>query len=430
MSIEILFITLAIFGAIGIVATITVFSILFTSIGKNVSTMEAAETPPPVTTDQFLSNIATTTGGNRCFLNTDNTEVLTRNDKFLEQLLEDIRQTHSTIAIMTYVWAYDDATKSIFDELKSAVARGVKVYLLIDSQGSTIKSAKIKELKQSGISIQLFRPFEVGKLTLFHSRTHRRAYIFDGDTAYFGGSAMTKRWLRQSLNNDFTYQDVMYRVKGEVVERIAGAFGEIWSTYANTVAENIYVHKGVRAPESNAFTLIHSPRSDIHPLTSALWYSCAAAREEIVVITPYFVPGHALSTILCEQARAGIKVTLVTQGTAESKLVQYAARSYYDQLLEAGVRIYEHTKPHMHAKVLLIDNCFTLCGSANVDTRSQRINLEFVAGVQSTDFAEENKKLLADYEPFLEEITTEKRASVPFYKKWIEKSSHLVSEQF
>jgi cardiolipin synthase len=423
-------IILSLFGIIGIIATITTLSILFSSIGKNVSEFSLTEVPPPVTTDQFLSNIATTSGGHRCYFNTDTTEIIINNTTYKEQLLADITNAHHTIAIQTYVWDNDEDTEDIFSALTTAVSRGVQVRLLIDAQGSRLDQKRIKGLRQSGIEVQLFRPFEIGKLTLYYSRTHRRSYIFDGQIAYFGGIAMSRRWMRPVLTNDFIYQDVMYRVSGEMVERIAGAFGEIWSTYANTVAENLFVTEASRSTETNAFTLTHTPSSDIHALTSVFWYSCAAARAEITMITPYFVPGHAISEILCRQARAGVKVTVVTQGTAESIMVQYAARSYYDELLQAGVRIFEHAKPHMHAKVLVIDNAFTLCGSANVDIRSQRINLEFITGVQSASFAEENKQLVEQYKDDLVEITKDSRGSVPFYQKWIEKSSHLLSEQF
>ena len=154
----------------------------------------------------------------------------------------------------------------MFRLLKQAVKRGVSVRLILDAHGSSMSSKQISKLEAAGLTVIKFRPFALGKLTLYYARTHRRAYVFDGRTAYFGGSAISKRWFKNSLPNDFTYIDIMYRVTGEAVKPIAAAFGEIWSTYASNLAQNLYYdNPGLPLP-TNAFALNHIPRNDVHPL--------------------------------------------------------------------------------------------------------------------------------------------------------------------
>ena len=427
---ELFIIVFAVFGAIGFLSIITALTILFSSFGKNVSSIKTNDPIPAVSETQFLTNVSTASGGSTFRFEESSCVVLKENQQYQEQLFSDINEATESISIMTYIWSYDDSSEEMFSLLKSAVDRGVTVRLILDAHGSSINNKQIAQLESAGIAVIKFRPFALGKLTLYYARTHRRAYIFDGQTAYFGGSAISKRWFKNTLPDDFTYIDIMYRVTGEAVKPIASAFGEIWSTYASDLAQNLYYEApGVQLP-ANAFALNHIPRNDVHPLTSALWYACAAARKEIFIVTPYFVPGEALTHILCQQARNGVAIIIITQGTNESRYVRYAARSYYDELLAAGATIYEHKRPHLHTKVLVIDNHFSVVGSANFDIRSQRINHELVIGVQSRQFAEQNRHLETAYSADLKAITTESRSQEPFYKKIIERLAHLVSEQF
>lgn len=331
---------------------------------------------------------------------------------------------------MTFKWSSDEGTAEIYDALAAAHDRGVTVRLLVDAYGNSMTKKQIETLRGRGIRIELFRPFEIGKLLLYYARAHSRAYLFDGKIGYFGGAALTKHWLADDLQNDFTYTDTMYRVTGEGVESIAAMFGKVWTNYAHMIAPGLYQPAELRGTECNAFSLIHTPQNDIHALTTAFWYSCAAATESITIVTPYFVPGKTLSTILKEKAEAGVSVRIITQGSFEFTAVQYAIRSYYDDLLAAGAEIFEYKKPHLHTKLLIIDDYFTICGSANCDIRSQRLNLELIFGVQSKAFAKRNLSIVDSYEPQLHSITLEDRQSTSIVKKGVERMMRMGSEQF
>ena len=329
------------------------------------------------------------------------------------------------------MWEYDTISSKFFDALKAAVMRGVEVNLLIDSFGSSIDKKIIKELEDLGIHIQIFRPFKIGKVSLYAGRAHRRAFIFDSRLGYFGGSSISKKWFTKRRKDQVVYDDIMYRVTGEAVAHLESSFGELWSSYSGIILQGKRITREVDSSMSiNAFSLSHIPRMDIHPITYTFWYACMCARAEIVIINPYFIPGTTLLNILCQKAKSGVRVQVITQGTSEMFFVQGACHSYYETLLACGVEIYEHTKPHLHTKVLVIDKHFTIGGSLNFDIRSQRINHELVFGVQSDTFASDNLEVLKIYQPFLKKINLDVWRKRPYIHKLFENSMHYLSEQF
>ncbi|MDA8597073.1 phosphatidylserine/phosphatidylglycerophosphate/cardiolipin synthase family protein [Candidatus Pacebacteria bacterium] len=422
---------LLIAAGIGVIAVIYVGIYLFTSIGKNATRLAITEATPVVSSPEFLVNLATTVNGSLIPFVNEYCTVLYKNEDYRDNLLNDIANASKSISLLTYVWDFDESTEEIFSALIAAVERGVTVRLLIDAMGSYISASKRHELEAAGISIALFRPFEAGKLTTYNARVHRRAYIFDGQIGYFGGSALTKHWLESSIENDFVYDDVMYRVAGTALMPIASAFGELWPAYRHTVAQDLLTSEAIDQSQGapNAVSLIHVPQTEVHPLTYYLWYSCMCAKDSIMIVNPYFVPGKALTELLCSKARAGVAVTIITQGSDELRFVQYAARSYYSKLMAAGVKIIEHKRPHLHAKFTIIDAHFSICGSANFDIRSQRINSEFVIGIQSDELAATHLQIVESYQNDLKTIDPEIWSQRSWYSRLMEKVFMAVSEQ-
>jgi len=417
-------------GIIGFFALVSAILYLFTSFGKNVTTLATLDKTPAVTTQAFLANIATSCGGSLLHFPTDSCQILNDNTTYFKTLLADIRQAKTSIVLLTYVWKSDEYSAELFDSLCAAAQRQVVVRLLVDAEGGTISAKTITKLREAGVEIYFFRPFEIGKLSLYISRVHRRAFLIDGTIGYFGGMSLSKRWFKTALDKDYVYTDIMYRTTGEAVAPIASTFGELWSAYSGTIAQDLVSPDTfLNRRQSNAFSLSHSPRQDVHPLTYAFWYAIMCAKEEIIIVNPYFIPGKAIAKILCQKAQAGVRVKIITQGTSETRLVQASCRSYYQQLLTAGVEIYEHQQKHLHTKVLVVDSYFTIAGSANLDLRSQRINLEFIIGIQSAEFATKHLEIITSYQTDLKQINRRDWVNRPWYRKLIQHTLHLFSEQ-
>lgn len=420
------------FTAIGIVAVVSSVAYFFTSIGKNVDRLKTRQPVPKVQNPAFLRTAVAAAGGALGQLHDEQVETIEEGEVFFERLLDDIDAARETITITTYVWRANATAQQFFSALKRAAARGVTVMLIVDSYGgSSVSRRLLRELTEAGISVGLYHPFEVGKISRYHMRTHRRAFIFDATHAYVGGMAISDEWLQPVGHPERVYTDLMYRIEGEPVLYIQHAFGELWASIKNEVLILPDIPAQQHSPQPDNFIhLSHAPQLDVHPLTYLMWTACAAARDSIDLCSPYFVPGVSVLNILMEKARSGVATTLYLQGPSELSFTKMVTESYYRMLLEAGVRIYEYQPRYLHTKLLVIDRCFTLVGSANYDIRSQRLNQENVLGYVSEGFAASQLAVIEKYREASTEVRPEDCAKLSRFARARNYALRLFSEQF
>ena len=425
-----LLITLIVCGIIGIFSIVSIIAYLFTTLGKNVEELQIESKIPSPADGQLLYDIAASSGSAPVHFPVDD-EIVTDNEVFFQKLCDDIDSAKHHIAIATYVWDDDSFSKKLFTKLESAVKRDVMVRLLFDGHGSDVSKETISRLRSAGIKCSTFRPLQLGGLSVYMARTHRRVYLFDHTHGYIGGSAITRKWFTNKLKDDHPYSDVMYRVTGELLSHLAGSFGELWAATTGEIPLAIASAENKRKPNEqiNSVYLSHSPRKDIHQLSYFFWTALFSAKREIFICTPYFVPGKVIRALLLQKQKAGVQVTILTQGTSEIPYVQAASRSHYPELLESGVRIYEHTKPHLHTKLALIDSDITILGSANIDIRSQRINQENVLAVQSQPFTIRNWQYVSTLLQDSKQITHSEFEKYPLYRRAFDKLILQLSEQ-
>ena len=393
--------------------------------------MNVTKAVPSIESDLFLLNAAVASGAELTYFNDEECEILSDNRTWYLSLTKDVEHATRSIYISTYIWEVDEVSGEFFAALVRAVKRDVEVRLLMDDFGNSLSKEVVQKLKDGGIRVKRFRPLKLGKLSFYFSRNHRRSYIFDEEVAYIGGASVSKRWFVRPSRKFSTYTDVMYRFSGSAVRQALTAFGELWTATGGEVLQFQTAEVLTKANQyHNALFLNHAPRVDIHPYTYLIWYSCMVAKKSIVLCSPYMLPGEAMTQLLIQKAKAGVSVTLITQGTNEIWFVAQAGRSNYDQFLEAGITIYEcHGDAHLHAKISLIDDSWSMVGSANFDTRSQRINHESILGVQSKPFAERNQKILDGYIKTAKQIDLKEWQRRPVYKKIVERSLNFFSEQ-
>jgi cardiolipin synthase len=151
------------------------------------------------------------------------------------------------------------------------------------------------------------------------------------------------------------------------------------------------------------------------------------ARSEILLTTPYFIPGRSIMDALKVSAMGGVKVRILIPGISDSRLVNAAARSNYGELLRAGVEIYAYRRGFMHAKTMLIDRSVSIVGTANMDLRSFDLNFEVNAIVYSADFGEQLRKSFSNDLHFADRIYYEDWRSRPKYVRLLERMARLMS---
>ena len=297
-----------------------------------------------------------------------------------EALLADIREARNHIHLEYYIFDPDESGHAVRDALIERARNGVKVRLLLDAVGSSRSRRFFKPLLEAGGELAWFHPLQLGRIwqrTWLNLRTHRKIVVIDGRVAYTGGINITDD-ENERLRSD-AYRDLHLRLEGDVVRALQLVFVEDWA-YATQSRD--FISEVARAmPEAEpgpriAQVLTSGPDSSWEAIHRLHVSTIHAARHRVWLVTPYFVPGEAAMMALTSAALGGLDVRLLVPRMSDSRLVTLAARSYFDQLLAAGVKIYEYGPRMLHSKALLVDDGIALIGSANFDHRSFRLNFE------------------------------------------------------
>jgi len=267
----------------------------------------------------------------------------------------------------------------------------VKVSLLYDYIGSfDTPGAYFRRLERGGVLCRAFNPppFSRG-LAWFDRRDHRKIAVIDGSLAFAGGLNIGDEYTGFGDRPD-RWRDVGVRLEGPTVGELRRLFCESWSGETGEFPDGC----GGRVdptPAGDARVLIVSggPHHTRSRIRDAFRMAIAGATNSIRIITPYFVPGPRLIRALLRATRRGVRVQLVLPGRIDVPLVQLASRSSYAALLRGGVEIFEREETVLHAKVMLVDDCWAVVGSANLDQRSFHRNYEVNVIVDSHAFGEQ-----------------------------------------
>ena len=300
-------------------------------------------------------------------------------------IIAAIGQARRHVNLEYYIFEPDHAGTAMRDALVERARAGVKVRLLLDAVGSSrIRKTFLQPLLEAGGEVawfhprQLLKPFKRPWLNL---RTHRKLVVVDGEVAFTGGINVTDE--EDDSRNHNAYRDLHMRICGHVVHSLQLVFLEDW-IYATGQTDSAFQRNDLFPPNVptrsqgniQAQVLISGPDSAweaIHRLHVA---AIQEAKRRVWLVTPYFVPGEAARMALTSAALGGLDTRLMVPKQSDSRFVTLAARSYFDELLEAGVRIYEYGPRMLHSKAFIADDRTCIVGTANFDHRSFRLNFE------------------------------------------------------
>lgn len=300
-------------------------------------------------------------------------------------IIAAIGQARRHVNLEYYIFEPDHAGTAMRDALVERARAGVKVRLLLDAVGSSrIRRRFLQPLLDAGAEVawfhprQLLKPFKRPWLNL---RTHRKLVVVDGEVAFTGGINVTDE--EDDSRNPNAYRDLHMRIRGHVVHNLQLVFLEDW-IYATGQGEQHFQRADLfpttvpnRAQGSiQAQVLVSGPDSAWEPIHRLHVAAIQEARHRVWLVTPYFVPGEAARMALTSAALGGLDTRLMVPRLSDSRFVTLAARSYFDELLEAGVRIYEYGPRMLHSKAFIADDDTCIVGTANFDHRSFRLNFE------------------------------------------------------
>ena len=318
------------------------------------------------------------TAGNRAHLAADSNAAI-------REMVEDIDNAKSTVHLCFYIWLADNNGFRIKDALVRAARRGVKVRVLADALGSRgfIRSAYWIELENAGVDARIARPIGGLIWTLirgrFDLRNHRKQLIIDNRIAWCGSQNLADPEFR--IKSKYApWVDIMTRWEGPVVRDCQFVFAADWESEGGDdigdLLQDDAEPPAAADPGIAAQVIATGPNVRYAAMTACFTALIHSARRELVVTTPYFVPDEQLLFALLDCARRGVATVMIVPHRNDSRVVAGASRSYYADLVDAGVKLYEYRPGLLHAKTMVVDGEVALIGSANLDRRSFELNFE------------------------------------------------------
>lgn len=294
-------------------------------------------------------------------------------DHIYRARLDAIGAARRTIHFETFFMTPGYRSNQLAAALIERARAGVKIQFLADSFGSLSLPKKYwQPLRAAGIEVRFYERFNWKRPLDYLSRTHRKLLIIDNNVVLTGGIGVSDHWdgLKEAGDTD-PWLDTEIQFQGPIVTTLEGIFLQHWLE-AGGVA-NI-TPKLLEPAASEGSTILVTPSESPHNNSSicTLFYTCLrAAKQRIWIASPYFLPETNSRRLLIKAQGQGVDVRILTVGPHnDKKWVYYAVREQYEDLLRAGIQIYEYQPSMMHAKVFLIDDYWVITGSANFDPRS------------------------------------------------------------
>lgn len=345
--------------------------------GRRDTTPPRPSTPDLSETEARFVRAITTINGTPA-TSVDHIELLVDADQYYEDLLAHIAEAWHHVHFETYVWRDDEYGARMLEALTAAARRGVTVRLLVDELGALeVKEPYFRPLRDAGGEFSWFYTIHPRRNRFFlNLRNHRKLQIVDGAHAWVGGMNVGREYAGRDPEIG-EWRDLQVRVNGAVVADLQETFANDW--YFATTREFSgagYFRAPPQAGARPALLVESGPDSDRKPFLKSAVALCHFAQRRIDLFTPYFVPVSSLVTALQLAAARGVRVRLMISEKNDVRMLVRIGRSYYEELMDFGVEIYEYSEAVHHAKAVIVDDDWFMVGSGNLDARSFDLNFE------------------------------------------------------
>jgi cardiolipin synthase len=301
-----------------------------------------------------------------------------------------IRDAEETVNLTTYAYWRGEIATEVADTLCEKASGGVECNVIVDAVGAARMDRKlVRKMRDAGVHVCFFRPPKPYAVRRLQYRNHRKLLILDGTTGFTGGVGIAEEWTGNAQDPDH-WRDTHVRVTGPVVRGLQGAFAENWlECTGDVLAGDRYLPYIEATEDGGPMQVMRSSATVGDSNAEALIYlAVAAAKRSIELTSAYFVPRPAFTEALVEAAERGVHMRILVPGShIDKQFVRTAGRAAYDQLIGAGIEIYEYCPTMLHAKTLTVDEIWSSVGSVNFDNRSFQLHDEVTLCVQSERFA-------------------------------------------
>lgn len=367
-------------------------------------------------------------------LTTNNSaKLLINGEEKFPEVLKELRNAKHHIHVEYYIYEDDEIGRAIEKILIEKAKSGVEVCFIYDDFGSSsIRKTLAKRLRENGVKAFPFYKIKLVKLAnRLNYRNHRKIIVIDGRISFVGGINISDKYSNANKGNKLFWRDTHLKIEGDATAILQHIFIGDWNYCSNeklTINENYFPKSDLISEKRKNIQIVSSgPDSDRPSIYYAIIKAIQSAKKEIFLTSPYFIPGETIIDALKMSALSGVDVRLLVPGISDSFMVNAAAKSYYTELLKAGVKIYLYQKGFVHAKTLVADQCLAIVGTANLDYRSFDLNFEVNAVVYDVEIA---KELAFNFEKDVkdsEQIDINSWLNRPKHIQLIEKIVRLIS---
>ena len=321
----------------------------------------------------------------------------------MREMMAAARAATSSINLETYIFDQDQIGNEFADVLIEKQRQGVAVNIMVDAVGAIATPAAFFErMRAAGIRVLIFNPVNPAKAKGnwdLNNRNHRKLMVVDGRIAFTGGINISSTYANSSLfrskqkpdnvdGSKVGWRDTHVKIEGPAVAPLQYSFVNLWvEQEGGELPKADYFPPLTPAGDKLIRVLAANPDGD-SSIYKALVVAITEAKKSIHITSAYFVPDQQIVDALCEAARRGVDVRLVLPGVSDHSLIRYAGQGFYDQLLKAGVKIFELQIAVLHAKTAVIDGAWSTIGSANIDRRSFLHNYELNVVVMDPAFGQ------------------------------------------
>ena len=346
--------------------------------------------------------------------------ILTDGEAFYPAMLDAIRSARHSINMECYIFQHGTVASRFIDALSERARNGVNVTIVVDAIGSlSLWGRPVARLRAAGCRIASYQAIRWYSLQRINNRTHRELLVVDGQVAFVGGAGVADWWAEPQAGRSRPWRDTMARIEGPIVSAIQGVAAENWLECCGEILTGHDFFPDLHpCGDTTAFVVKSSPSDRATASRVSFQLLIEGADQTVRISTPYFLPDGSLRRALVTMAKRGVRIAVIVPGAhTDQHWVRLASRRMWGQLLEAGVRIYEYQPAMIHAKVLIVDDLWSVIGTTNIDNRSFEHNDEVNVAMRDPAV---NERLCQDYDRDLEaslEITLAMWRRRPLWEK-------------
>ena len=354
----------------------------------------------------------------------------------VQAMADAVREAEKSVHVEFFITAWDDTTDPFFTALADAVKRGVRVRLLYDHVASRrYPGYKQMNSRMTSVGIEWYQMMPIkplkGKWRRPDLRNHRKLLVVDSKVAFMGSQNMidSSYLLPGNIKVGRHWKDLNIKITGEIVTELEAVFAMDW--YTETGERLGAELQPANAPDTDGVPMQLLPSGPGYPTLPNLRLFTGLvhrAQQKLSLTSPYFVPEDSLLEAITSAAYRGVAVELFVSEQADQFVVGHAQASYYEVLLQAGVRIYLYPKPTvLHAKHFTVDDLVGIIGSSNMDYRSFGLDYEITLMSTGQEIVADLQAVAAEYRAISHELTLDEWRQRPKGQRYVDNVMRLVS---